>query len=112
MSSECCFKEMKKWQTSTGDIRRDAAVFEAIFRLTQTSRVRSVAMTEEILGCPHEEGVDYPLDEVCPECPFWAHRKRPLDLDSVEEAIIYADLYGTCWNKTPGAIDWLKSRDR
>ena len=36
-------------------------------------------MIEEINGCPHEEGVDYPLGEVCPACPFWAHRRRPLE---------------------------------
>jgi tetratricopeptide (TPR) repeat protein len=74
-------KEMNRWRSDKGDIRRDGSVFEAIFRLTQSRHVRSVAMTEEILGCPHEEGVDYPLDEVCPECPFWAFRKRPLGLD-------------------------------
>jgi hypothetical protein len=25
----------------------------------------------EILGCPHEEGEDFPLGEDCPFCPFW-----------------------------------------
>lgn len=72
-------REMNRWHTDKGDIRRDATVLEAIFRLTQRSQVRSVAMPEEILGCPHEEGIDYAVDEVCPECPFWAHRKRALD---------------------------------
>jgi hypothetical protein len=36
-------------------------------------------MIEEINGCPHEEGQDYPLGEVCPACPFWSHRRRPLE---------------------------------
>jgi hypothetical protein len=36
-------------------------------------------MLEEINGCPHEEGVDYPLGQVCPACPFWAHRRRPVN---------------------------------
>jgi len=76
-------KEMNRWHTDKGDIRRDATVIEAIFRLTQSRQVRSIAMTEEILGCPHEEGIDYPEGEVCPECPYWAGRKRPLlDQDS------------------------------
>jgi hypothetical protein len=35
----------------------------------------SVAVTDRILGCPHEEGVDYE-GRVCPQCPFWAHRNR------------------------------------
>ena len=76
--------EMKRWLTEKGDIRRDAAVFEAMFRITQSRQVRSVAMTEEILGCPHEEGIDYPEGEACPQCPFWAGRERPLDRDFKE----------------------------
>jgi hypothetical protein len=36
----------------------------------------SVVMTDRIIGCPHEEGIDYPDGEVCPQCPFWAHRDR------------------------------------
>ena len=39
-------REMEKWWTEKGDIRRDAAVFESIFRLTQSRQVRSVAMPE------------------------------------------------------------------
>jgi len=38
--------------------------------------VRSVGMVEGIIGCPHEEGVDYPEGEACPACPFWAGRDR------------------------------------
>jgi hypothetical protein len=30
----------------------------------------------QILGCPHEEGIDYPKGQVCPQCPYWAHRDR------------------------------------
>jgi hypothetical protein len=37
---------------------------------------KSVAMMEPIIGCPHEEGLDYPEGEPCPQCPFWAHRNR------------------------------------
>src|SRR5215510_9394104 len=72
-------REMNRWFGAKGDIRRDAAVFEAMFRLTQARGVRSVAMPEQILGCPHEEGVDYAEGESCPQCPFWAGRERPLD---------------------------------
>lgn len=68
-----------RWFSAKGDVRRDAAIFEAMFRLTQSRGVRSVAMPEEILGCPHEEGVDYAEGESCPDCLFWAGRERPLD---------------------------------
>jgi hypothetical protein len=33
--------------------------------------VKSVAMTEGNLGCPHEEGEDFPNGEDCPFCRFW-----------------------------------------
>jgi hypothetical protein len=33
--------------------------------------VRSVALSEGNMGCPHEEGEDFPLGEDCPFCPFW-----------------------------------------
>jgi tetratricopeptide (TPR) repeat protein len=72
-------REMNRWFSAKGDIRRDAAVFEAMFRLTQSRGVSSVAMPEEILGCPHEEGIDYAKGEPCHECPFWAGRERPID---------------------------------
>jgi hypothetical protein len=33
-------------------------------------------MPEAIIGCPHEEGTDYPEGEACPQCPFWQGRDR------------------------------------
>ena len=27
------------------------------------------------IGCPHEEGQDYPRGEHCPFCPYWAGRQ-------------------------------------
>jgi hypothetical protein len=32
-----------------------------------------------------------------------------MEIGSVEEAVIYADLYGKCWKATPGAVEWLAS---
>jgi hypothetical protein len=29
-----------------------------------------------LFGCPHEEGIDYPDGETCPQCPFWATHDR------------------------------------
>jgi hypothetical protein len=37
---------------------------------------KTVVMADRIIGCPHEEGVDYPDGEKCPSCPFWATRDR------------------------------------
>ena len=33
--------------------------------------VQSVAAGEGNIGCPHEEGVDFPSGEDCPQCPYW-----------------------------------------
>jgi hypothetical protein len=33
--------------------------------------VRSVGVSEGNMGCPHEEGEDFPVGEDCPFCPFW-----------------------------------------
>jgi len=33
--------------------------------------VKSVAVSDGNMGCPHEEGLDFPRGEDCPFCPFW-----------------------------------------
>jgi hypothetical protein len=33
--------------------------------------VKQVAMSQGNMGCPHEEGEDFPEGEDCPFCPFW-----------------------------------------
>jgi hypothetical protein len=38
-------------------------------------RVLSVAMTDSIIGCPHQQGIDYE-GEWCPTCEFWHGRDR------------------------------------
>jgi hypothetical protein len=64
---------MKRWYGEVGDLRNDLAVAEEIKDFLLLHEVKSVTMTDGILGCPHEEGIDYP-GKVCPECPFWAGR--------------------------------------
>ena len=58
------------------DLRSDAEALEAIGTLLRERAVRSVVVLDRIIGCPHEEGIDYPDGEVCPQCPFWAGRDR------------------------------------
>lgn len=35
-----------------------------------------VVVTQSIIGCRHEEGIDYPEGQPCPRCPFWEGRDR------------------------------------
>jgi len=66
---------MERWFSAEGDVRTDPAVGASILRFVDEHAVKSVVVTDGILGCPHEEGVDYE-GPVCPQCPFWAHRNR------------------------------------
>jgi hypothetical protein len=35
----------------------------------------SVAVGEGDMGCPHDQGEDFPDGEDCPFCPFWAGKQ-------------------------------------
>jgi hypothetical protein len=68
--------EPRRWTTQAGDLRRDAGVLAEVAAFLKSQGVRSVGMVDRIIGCPHEEGVDYPEGGECPACPFWAGRDR------------------------------------
>jgi hypothetical protein len=67
---------LERWFAEERDVRTDPAIGEEILRFIQNYGAKSVVMTDRIIGCPHEEGVDYLEGQVCPQCPFWAHRDR------------------------------------
>jgi len=67
---------MERWSSETTDVRRDPQINQAILRFIEGHGARSVAMFNRIIGCPHEEGIDYAEGEKCPQCPFWATRDR------------------------------------
>lgn len=68
---------LKRW-VSDGDldVRRDPAIGEQVLAFFKTHSPRSTVVTDRIIGCPHEEGTDYPEGASCPQCPFWAGRDR------------------------------------
>lgn len=65
-----------KWITTIGDIRKDSIIGSNVQEFLKTHKVKSVIMVDRIIGCPHEEGIDYPEGTDCPVCPFWAGRDR------------------------------------
>jgi len=67
---------LERWFSETGDVRHDLLINQQIVEFIEQHKPRSVAITARIIGCPHEEGIDYPLGEKCPQCPFWANRDR------------------------------------
>jgi hypothetical protein len=67
---------MERWFTQEGDARTDPTMTEAILNFVQAHRPKSIVMVDRIIGCPHEEGVDYPEGQHCPQCSYWIGRDR------------------------------------
>lgn len=67
--------DLRRWFSETTDIRNDAGVAQEVLAFIDAAGVQSVVMTDKIIGCPHEEGIDYE-GSTCPACPFWASRDR------------------------------------
>src|SRR3982751_5332254 len=67
---------LERWFSEDQDVRNDPAIAHHILAFLEQHGAKSVTMADRILGCPHEEGVDYPEGQICPQCPFWAHRDR------------------------------------
>ena len=60
---------MKKW-FSENDVRNDETIIREILEFLSENDIKSVVMPDRIIGCPHEEGIDYPEGEECPICQF------------------------------------------
>jgi hypothetical protein len=67
--------EMQDWRVSSGDVRNDPDIAQEILDFMEQHGARSVVMTDGIIGCPHQEGIDYE-GEWCPVCDFWKGRDR------------------------------------
>jgi hypothetical protein len=67
--------DMRTWQLETGDVRADAQIAQEILEFIEERGVLSVIMTDGIIGCPHQEGIDY-QGQWCPVCEFWKGRDR------------------------------------
>ena len=68
--------EMKRWH-SIEDVRLSAEITEQVVAFLQEHEVHRVGMVYRIVGCPHEQGVDYE-GNFCPnpECTFWYGKDR------------------------------------
>lgn len=67
---------LERWFSESADVRTDPEIAEAIVRFIEAHGAKSVVAADRIVGCPHEEGVDYPEGEKCPNCAYWATRDR------------------------------------
>lgn len=66
----------ERWFSEDTDVRANEEIGEKVIELLRANGVKSTVVTDRIIGCPHEEGVDYPEGKSCPKCPFWAGRDR------------------------------------
>ena len=68
-------EELRAWKVDDGEIRADPRIAREISEFIEERQVLSVAITDGIIGCPHQEGIDYE-GEWCPFCEFWHGRDR------------------------------------
>jgi len=67
---------LERWYSEEVDVRLVPEIAEEVAALLKKHAIKTVVAPERILGCPHEEGIDYPEGARCPKCSFWAHRDR------------------------------------
>jgi hypothetical protein len=67
---------LERWHSEDADARFDPAICELVLEFITAHKPKSVVISPGIIGCPHEEGKDYPEGEACPACPYWASRDR------------------------------------
>jgi hypothetical protein len=60
---------LKRWVGT--DVTTSPRVQKELREFFERHGVKQVAMTEGNMGCPHEEGEDFPAGQDCPFCPFW-----------------------------------------
>jgi hypothetical protein len=53
------------------DVMHNPKVQRELKKFFEQHGVQSVGMSDGNMGCPHEEGEDFPVGEDCPFCPFW-----------------------------------------
>jgi len=60
---------MKRWIAT--DVMMNPKVQQELKDFFLQHGVKSFAISEENMGCVHEEGLDFPQGKDCPFCPFW-----------------------------------------
>lgn len=72
---------LERWVKT--NIVSDPKIAEQIKRLFALHGVKTVIVSPGNMGCPHEEGEDFPSGEDCPFCPFWAGKQGSARRDNL-----------------------------
>ncbi len=62
----------RTWSIHAGDVRNDPVIAADLADWLRSQGIQETLSHDRIIGCPHEEGIDYPLGRTCPQCPFWS----------------------------------------
>lgn len=60
---------MERW--AGPDVATNPEIRSEILAFIALHDAKTVVETDGIIGCPHEEGIDFPEGEDCPFCLFW-----------------------------------------
>ncbi len=67
---------MRTWTTEAVDVRHDSTIAADVADFLREQGVKQTVTSDRIMGCPHQEGIDYPMGRICQRCPFWADIDR------------------------------------
>ena len=68
---------LERWFSENTDVRNDPTIGEKILAFLKEHGAKSVIATGGLIGCPHEEGIDYAQGKILPAVPLLG-RARPL----------------------------------
>ena len=60
---------LRRWVGS--NVKDNPKVQRELLEFFRKHGAKSVVTTEQNIGCPHEEGEDFPVGGDCPFCPYW-----------------------------------------
>ncbi len=64
---------LERWMAT--DVTTSPKVLGAIRGFFAQHGVKTVVLSEGNMGCPHEEGIDFPNGHDCPICHYWAGKQ-------------------------------------
>ena len=74
---------LERWVGTT--ILGDPVIVGQIRAFFARHGVKNVVATNSNMGCPHEEGQDFPSGQDCPFCPFWAGKQGSAQRDDIDD---------------------------
>jgi len=61
--------DLERWVGT--NVANDTKVAKKMYAFMRSHGVKTVMTPAVMMGCPHEEGEDFPEGRDCPFCPFW-----------------------------------------